>query len=143
MENQDIRWHQRYENYHKALIRLEEAANMVNICSNPENIDLLKEGLIQRFEFTQELAWKVMKDYLEYQGETGISGSRDAFRKALAADLINNPLWIDTIKTRNITSHTYDDDITSTIYDVITTQYLPLMKEFDTRMKKIKANEDQ
>ncbi len=142
MGNLDVRWLQRFENYTKALNRLEEAADIIRTSSVPQTIDLLKEGFIQRFEFTQELAWKVMKDYLEYQGENNISGSRDAFRKALASGIISNPMWLETISTRNITSHTYDEDITSSIFSKVISDYMPLMKEFETKMIKIKEDEN-
>ena len=83
-ENKDIRWMQRFDNYRKALRLLGQAVEIVSQRVNEDEAveDLLKEGLIQRFEYTHELAWKVMKDYAEYQGYTDIRGSRDAFRKA-------------------------------------------------------------
>ena len=131
---QDIRWLQRLENYSRALRKLEEAVEIVNQNFDSPNIDLLKEGLIQRFEFTHELAWKVMKDYLEYQGYSDIKGSRDAFRKSLAVGIIESPLWIDSIQTRNITSHTYDEEISNTVIEKIISVYFPLMKQFESTM---------
>ena len=82
---EDIRWQQRFSNYQKALMRLSEAVDVLNSQDivNVLELTLLKEGLIQRFEYTHELAWKVMKDYLEYQGYVDIRGSRDAIRKSL------------------------------------------------------------
>lgn len=142
MDKNDIRWVQRFNNYRKALKRLVEASITVNNYTDTSTMDLLKEGLIQRFEFTQELAWKLMKDYLEYQGETNISGSRDAIRKSLAANIIDDPEWLQTINTRNITSHTYDDDITTGIYHIIITSYIPLMQQLERRMLKIIENEN-
>ena len=135
---QDIRWLQRLENYSKALRKLEEAVEIVNQSFDSPNIDLLKEGLIQRFEFTHELAWKVMKDYLEYQGYSDIKGSRDAFRKSLAVGIIESPLWIDSIQTRNITSHTYDEEISNTVIEKIISVYFPLMKQFESTMIRLK-----
>lgn len=134
----DIRWLQRLENYSKALRKLEEAVEIVNQSFDSPNIDLLKEGLIQRFEFTHELAWKVMKDYLEYQGYSDIKGSRDAFRKSLAVGIIESPLWIDSIQTRNITSHTYDEEISNTVIEKIISIYFPLMKQFESTMIRLK-----
>ena len=77
MQETDIRWKQRLENYSKALERLNEAARIIdrNLDIGNDVNDLLKEGLIQRFEYTHELAWNVMKDYAEYQGNTEIRGS--------------------------------------------------------------------
>lgn len=135
---QDIRWLQRLENYSKALRKLEEAVEIVNQNFDSPNIDLLKEGLIQRFEFTHELAWKVMKDYLEYQGYSDIKGSRDAFRKSLAIGIIESPLWIDSIQTRNITSHTYDEEISNTVIEKIISIYFPLMTQFESTMISLK-----
>ena len=135
---QDIRWLQRLENYSKALRKLEEAVEIVNQNFDSPNIDLLKEGLIQRFEFTHELAWKVMKDYLEYQGYSDIKGSRDAFRKSIAVGIIESPLWIDSIQTRNITSHTYDEEISNTVIEKIISIYFPLMKQFESTMIRLK-----
>ena len=135
---QDIRWLQRLENYSKALRKLEEAVEIVNQNFDSPNIDLLKEGLIQRFEFTHELAWKVMKDYLEYQGYSDIKGSRDAFRKSLAIGIIESPLWIDSIQTRNITSHTYDEEISNTVIEKIISVYFPLMTQFESTMISLK-----
>ena len=70
---------QRFDNYRKALRLLGQAVEIVSQRVNGDEAveDLLKEGLIQRFEYTHELAWKVMKDYAEYQGYTDIRGSRD------------------------------------------------------------------
>ena len=68
---------------------------------------------IQRFEYTHELAWKVMKDYAEYQGYTDIRSSRDAIRKALEMGLIDDKQWTETIEARNLTSHNHDNDVVS------------------------------
>ena len=85
----DIRWIQRLDNYEKLVKRLESAVALLkrNVLYGDDMDNLLKEGLIQRYEYTQELAWKLMKDYEEYQGYTEIQGSRDAIRKALATML--------------------------------------------------------
>ena len=99
MENKDIRWEQRFDNYRKALNRLKQAVEIMRAQKEWEEDvdDLLREGLIQRFEYTHELAWKVMKDYAEYQGYTDIRGSRDAFRKALEMGLIADARWMTSI----------------------------------------------
>lgn len=141
MREQDIRWLQRFNNFQKALNRLGEAVTIINNNSGLQNIELLKEGLIQRFEFSHELAWKVMKDYLEYQGYSDIRGSRDTFRRALSVGIINSPRWIDSIQTRNITSHTYDEEITNSTLETVITEYYPLMRDFEKTMKKIAEDE--
>ena len=135
----DIRWLQRFDNYQKALNRLEQAIQVIKSQSDsePEIELLLQEGLIQRFEYTQELAWKVMKDYAEYQGETEITGSRDAIRKALETGLIDDKRWLDTIADRNQTSHRYDDEVADEVTSNTIHVYFPLFKQFEQRMKAI------
>lgn len=132
----DIRWTQRLDNYSKALAKLSQAVAIVSArIYNNEGVDeLLKEGLIQRFEYTQELAWKLMKDYAEYQGYTGIRGSRDALRKALEMELINDRRWMDTIEDRNLTSHNYDEEVAEEIYEAIVNVYHPLFVDFEKKM---------
>lgn len=132
----DIRWLQRFENYRKALSRLGTAVDIVSerIDDDDEIDDLLKEGLIQRFEYTHELAWKVMKDYAEYQGYTEVRGSRDAFRKGLEIGLIDSRDWMSSIEDRNLTSHNYDDDTAEEIYEAIINLYYPLFVRFENKM---------
>ena len=86
--------------------------------------DLEKQGLIQAFEFTHELAWKTLKDFLEYQGQTGLYGSRDATRKAFELGLIDNgDSWMQMIQNRNRSSHTYNQDVMQAIIEVIINDY--------------------
>ena len=130
---QDIRWSQRFENYCKALGHLREAITEI---SNPS--DLEKEGTIKRFEFTHELAWKVMRDYLEYEGITDIIGSRSAIRQAFNKGLITNgQVWMDMIESRNRTVHTYQDGVLQREYALIVDRYFPLMEEFQEKMKEL------
>lgn len=138
--NQDIRWKQRLDNYCKALARLEEASKMLKENNDVYLYDLAREGLIQRFEFTHELSWNLIKDYLTYQG-VSVGGSRDAFREGLRVGLINDKMWMESIKARNLTSHTYDEDITDEIYQDILEIYLPLMIELREKMLNILSDE--
>ena len=140
-EQEDIRWIQRLSNYNKAVARLQDAAAITSADNGfgKETDDLLKEGLIQRFEYTQELAWKVMKDYEEYQGYTDIQGSRDAIRKALQMGIINSPAWMNTIYSRNLTSHCYDEEEFNTVLQQITVDYLPIFVSFSEKMNSIKT----
>jgi nucleotidyltransferase substrate binding protein (TIGR01987 family) len=127
----DIRWKQRLENFSNALGQLRDA--VINI-KNPSNLE--KEGTIQRFEFTHELAWKVMKDYLEYEGIMGIIGSRSATREAFNKGLITNgQTWMDMIESRNKTVHTYLGEILETEYNRIVNEYLPLLEAFHLVIK--------
>ena len=143
MENKDIRWEQRFDNYRKALTRLKQAVEIMRVSNEWEEDvdDLLKEGLIQRFEYTHELAWKVMKDYAEYQGYTDIRGSRDAFRKALEMGLIADARWMASISDRNLTSHNYDDETAEEIYKSIVHVYYPLFVQFEQTMLQILSNQ--
>jgi nucleotidyltransferase substrate binding protein (TIGR01987 family) len=136
MEDKDVRWIQRFSNYRKALIQLGKAVNIVSAVSNSssDQNDLLAEGLIQRYEYTHELAWKVMKDYEEYQGLTDIMGSRDAIRVALRAGILDDDRWMDTISDRNLTSHNYDDETAKHIVNNIINVYYPLFVKFETTM---------
>ncbi len=141
--NKDIRWIQRLENYTKALERLKKAAEIISAAKmfSGEVDDLLKEGLIQRFEYTQELAWKVMKDYEEYQGLTDIQGSRDAIRKALQMGIIESHAWMDTIASRNLTSHCYDESEFNSVLSKIINDFLPIFIDFCNKMIFLRDNE--
>lgn len=145
MTTSDVRWKQRFENYKNALPRLTEAINLfaANGSMSGVSADLMQEGLIQRFEFTQELAWKVMKDYAEYQGYTDIRGSRDAFRKALEINLIDDSDWMKSINDRNLSSHDYDKDTADSIFRNIIDIYYPLFMRFERTMQDIAEKERQ
>lgn len=133
MENQDIRWKQRFSNFEKALLKLSEVIEKKEILS-----DLEKEGLIQRFEFTHELSWQVMKDFLIYDGIQNIIGSRSAVREAYNKGIISNgEIWMEMIESRNRTSHTYLESILESEYNKITKNYYPLFIEFQIKMKSL------
>ena len=128
MASPDIRWLQRLDNYRRALAALRRA---VAIAQERELSELEEQGLIQAFEFTHELSWLLLKDVLVDQGVTGISGSRDAVREAVRRELV--PLgdelgWMAMIRSRNLTSHTYNPAIASEIALLIVTQYAPALE---------------
>jgi len=131
---EDIRWKQRFSNFQIALSQLKEA-----IETNGENpVDIIKEGIIQRFEFTHELAWKVLKDYLEYEGFQNITGSRTTTREAFNKGLIQNgQIWMDMIESRNLTVHTYQLTILEEEFFKIITIYFPQFKEFQSKMNSL------
>ncbi len=138
--NKDIRWIQRFENYKKAFRQLEIG---VNFAKKNELSNLEKEGLIQRFEYTQELAWKTIKNFYEYIGETGIQGSRDAFRLAFNRGLIfDGKVFMNSIKSRNKTVHTYNEETADEIFHEIIYNYyiafLELKKSFEKEIIKRK-----
>ena len=126
----DIRWKQRFSNYEKALNQLTKFTEVISLN------DLESQGLIQAFEFTHELAWNVMKDYFEFQGIFGINGSRDSTREAFQKGLITDGEgWMEMIKSRNQSSHTYNESIANEIKNKILTQYFSLFVAFKEKMK--------
>lgn len=133
MSDQDIRWEQRFANFNRAFDKLQKAVQTAT--KNPKKLsELEKEGMIQRFEYTHELAWNVMKDYLLYQGYTEIGGSRDATREAFKINLIGDGEgWMDMIKSRNLTTHTYNEDTAEEIYQKIIRTYYPLFVLFQQK----------
>jgi nucleotidyltransferase substrate binding protein (TIGR01987 family) len=123
MKKQDIRWIQRFDNFQKAYQELKEIIelNQVRALSKIE-----KQGLIQCFEYNHELAWYVMKDYLQEQGFNNIIGSKNATRQAFKEGLIENgEMWMDMIKSRNLTSYAYDKDLAEEIIANIIHNYYP------------------
>lgn len=126
MEN-DIRWVQRLSNYQNAFCQLEKG---IALAAEKELSDLEKEGVIQRFENTQELAWKTIKNFYESMGETNIQGSSDAFKMAFEKGLIKNgQALMQTIKSRNNTVHTYNKKTSDEIYRDIVTLYYQAFKD--------------
>ncbi|MDQ1339817.1 MAG: hypothetical protein QG567_972 [Campylobacterota bacterium] len=136
----DIRWVQRFDNYKKALKQLNDAVAL----SDERELSLLeKQGLIQAFEFTHELAWNMLKDYLEYQGNQEIRGSRDAIREAFKVGLIQNgEAWMETIKARNITSHAYDEELVQKASETIADSYIILFNTLAETFEKVKQKEE-
>lgn len=127
METQDIRWQQRFQNYLKAYSLLEEAVQK----HQSEGLsELEQQGLIQRFEFTHELAWNVLKDYFYYQGTTSINGSRDATREAFQNGLIQDgDQWMSMIISRNQSTHTYNQETAQELVEKITQVYIHLFSD--------------
>ncbi len=142
--NQDIRWQQRFSNYRKALKKLTKAVEIIRIEKNKvetiSDIDeILQEGLIQRFEYTHELAWNVMKDYVEYQGNFTIRGSRDATREAFKMQLIKNAeTWMDMIKSRKESLFTYNQETTQEIFKKVINEYHIEFKAFEMEMEELR-----
>lgn len=129
----EIRWQQRLMNYEKALLQL---TNAVHVFQSRNLSELEKQGLIQAFEFTHELAWNVMKDYFFYQGNTNITGSRDAIRESFNKGLIlDGEGWMEMIASRNQTSHTYNLELANTIVEKIVNCYYELFKHFFQQMQ--------
>ena len=103
--NSDIRWQQRQQNFERTLEKLEQA------CQRLEFNELEAQGLIKAFEYTYELAWNMLWDYLLFQGNHGLHGSRDTLRLAFEWGLIRDGEgWMLMLQDRNLTVHTYNDD---------------------------------
>jgi nucleotidyltransferase substrate binding protein (TIGR01987 family) len=118
---QDVRWKQRFQNYQKALSVLKMAVELSGV---RELTELERQGLIQGFEFTFELAWNVIKDYLEQQGITGIIGSKGAVRGAFNAGLIaDGQGWLDMIDARNLSTHSYSEGTAARLAEEIVNNY--------------------
>jgi len=140
MAKSDIRWVQRFSNFSKAFLQLENAVHLAN---ERKLSDLEEQGLIQAFEYTHELAWKTLKDFLNDQGNNEIYGSKDATRQAFKYELIiDGEIWMDMIKSRKNSSHTYNEAIAEEIISSIINDYFfefqKLKERFD--QLKIKAN---
>lgn len=147
----DIRWQQRFSNFKKALVKYNEAVKLLKEKEDEEMDaigasmeEILKEGLIQRFEYTHELAWNTMKDYIVYQGTFDIKGSRDATREAFKIGLVENgDVWMDMISSRNKTSHTYNDETANEIYEKIINEYAVAFNAFHAKMEEIRSGHHQ
>lgn len=119
----DIRWVQRFDNFKRALKQLD---NVMLLLDERELSELEEQGVIQAFEYNHELAWKVLKDFYEYQGVQGIQGGRDAVKEAFSNGLIaKSDIWLDMIKKRNLTVHTYNEETTDKILVAIIDDYYP------------------
>lgn len=128
----DVRWKQRLQNYKKALKVLKSA---VWLSRRRELTELEKQGLIQGFEFTFELAWNVIKDYLEQQGITGITGSRGAIRRAFDEGIIvEGQTWLDMVEARNLSSHSYSEETAEKLVEDIVNNYYDNLAAFGESM---------
>ncbi len=122
----DIRWKQRFQNYDRAFVLLRDALK-----DGPEPLSLLeKQGVIQRFEFSFELAWKTSKDFLE-DGGLVISPitPRQVLKEAFAAKVIaDGQVWIEMLDHRNLLAHTYDCAVFELAVESIAARYLPALE---------------
>ena len=140
MSTQDIRWIQRFDNFKRGFARLNEASVLAK---QRDLSDLERQGLIQAFEFTHELAWNTLKDFLTAHGAAvKLYGSRDATRAAFAAELIENgDVWMMMIEHRNESSHTYNDEVASKIMAAVLRLYVPAFEQFQRRFLKLEQEE--
>lgn len=129
------------ENFCRACTRLNEALNEYS--ASPEST-VLRDGVIQRFEFTFELGWKSLKEYMEDQGAAGeFQFPKGVLKAAYAAELISDAdVWLDMLASRNITSHIYDDAQAAQVLEAIRDRYsdqLNSLKEFYRRRADVQA----
>jgi nucleotidyltransferase substrate binding protein (TIGR01987 family) len=136
----DVRWKQRLQSFSAALRQLSKAVALRH--TRPLS-ELEQQGLIQAFEFTHEMAWKVMKDYLRSLGNTQILASRDSTRAAFAAELIvDGEGWMAMIEGRNLSVHTYNLDVANTLTQAVAERYAPLLSQFEAKMLEIVGRAD-
>ena len=128
----DVRWLQRLDSFKRARAQLQSA---VDLSQQRGLSELEQQGLIQAFEFTHELAWNVMKDYLHSLGSTALIASRDSTRAAFKAALIDEgENWMDMIASRNLSTHTYNRDTANALMQKITQTYADLLAKFEQKM---------
>lgn len=136
--SEDIRWQQRFANFKNALAQLQKFVDKGQLT------ELEQQGLIKAFEYTYELAWTTLKNYLEYQGESEIFGSRDTIRKAFQIGLIDDgDIWMDMLASRNKTSHTYNQVTADEIAQAILRDYHPLfLRHRDTMTRLLPSGQN-
>lgn len=115
------KWERRLKNFEKAFGKLKEAVELYN---SRNMSDLEKQGLIQSYEYTFELAWNLFKDYLEFQGLYNLKGPRDVIKESFKLGIIKNgDLWLEMLASRNLTSHTYDEYVAEEVVERIVNKY--------------------
>lgn len=129
MINTDIRWKQRFKNYQNAFAQLSKFIQKEDLN------ELEEQGLIQSFEYNHELAWKTLADFIKNSGNNEIYGSKDATREAFNLGLISDgDIWMDMIISRNMTSHTYNEDVTKKIINKIKNDYYQKLQELENKL---------
>lgn len=132
--SEDIRWQQRFSNYRKALSQLEK------FVLKGELSDMEEQGLIKAFEYTYELGWNTLKDYLEYQGILDVAGSRDTIREAFKLNLISNgEAWMEMLISRNLTSHSYNEETAAEIANSVINTYFVLFKALEFKLESLRS----
>lgn len=131
MASNDVRWLQRLDNFKKAFFKLKEAVEAVALS------DLEKEGLIQRFEYTYELAWKTLQDLLEAKGYLDIKGPTPVLQQAFQDGYITDgDAWMMLKKSRENTSHTYNKEIAEEMIENIHSSYFSLFEKLLSRLER-------
>ncbi|MCL2843852.1 MAG: nucleotidyltransferase substrate binding protein [Chitinivibrionia bacterium] len=129
----NLRWKQRFQNFENAYNVLVRMMERKKLTPNDEAVEM---ALIQSFEFTYELAWNTMKDYLEFEGFDNLAGSKQVIRTAFQAGLIENAEgWLNAVQKRNIASHTYDENVLSEGVVFVSKDYFPLVSKLYNDLK--------
>lgn len=140
LPNPDIRWRQRFENFKGAFAQLKKG---VALARQRQLSELEQQGLIKAFEFTHELAWNVLKDYLEYQGYVGIIGSKGATREAFKNGLVEDgETWMAMIKARNLTIHTYDCEVAEGIAKEVLARFEPAFAALEGKFEDLARKQE-
>ena len=128
---QKTRWQQRLEDFEKASARLDEGLDREAF------EELEKDGVVQRFEFTFELAWKTLKDYLEDHGVVDVNNPKNVLRKAFQENLfIDDALWLRMLDDRNSLSHVYKQEMSAIIFENIKNDYAQALRDLVLTLKK-------
>ena len=126
------RFEEKNKKFVDSVSRLKEAVSDYEI----HGIASIRDGVIQRFEFCTELAWKTAREYLTDQGYIDLNSPKEVMRKAYAGGLIKSEaLWIEIINSRNLTSHIYDEATVQKIYDSIKNKYIAAFDELESTFK--------
>ena len=133
-----IRWQQRFQNFERAYFSLNESIEAFN--KEPDNL-FIRDSIIQRYEYTIELAWKTLKDYLEEEGFINISSPKKVIRQALKEGYITDSTWLQALDDRNKTSHAYDEAMAKEITEQIKSPYFFLLRDLYFVLKKEMTDE--
>jgi nucleotidyltransferase substrate binding protein (TIGR01987 family) len=129
--SKDIRWEQRFSNLKKAYSQLKIAVG------KKEYTDLERQGLIKAFEFTFELSWKTLQDFLEYKGYKDIAGPKPVIQQAFKDGYIKDGEgWMNMLSSRNLASHTYEESTANEIAEDIKSEYTNLLESLINRLEK-------
>jgi nucleotidyltransferase substrate binding protein (TIGR01987 family) len=134
----NIRWQQRFQNFEKAYFSLNES---IEAYENDADNLFIRDSIIQRYEYSIELAWKTLKDYLEEEGFIDVSSPKKVIRQALKEGYITNSTWLKALDDRNKTSHAYDEEMANEVTTEIQEQYFFLLRDLYFTLKKETSDE--
>ncbi|PCJ20711.1 MAG: nucleotidyltransferase [Candidatus Cloacimonadota bacterium] len=128
----ELRWKQRFQNFEKAFLLIDEV-----VTGDIKQLNQLEmEGLIQRFEILIELSWKTLKDYLENEGYDDVKNGKQAIRQAFVDGIISDAdVWMSALQKRNLTSNTYNESIVKEMLIFICEDFYPIVKSLHKHLK--------